>query len=72
MADPNADPPLQSPAATDMLAMYLADKDPTTSLPMKYIWTSLSESAGAPGSGSYRWGGSLWHRDRGVRVVFGT
>lgn len=45
---------VQLPAPTDMLAMYLAHRDPATSLPMKYIWTSLSETVSAPGSGSYR------------------
>lgn len=43
----------QDPADTDMVAMYLADRDPSETWPMKYIWTSTVPNAQRRGAGQY-------------------
>lgn len=46
--------PAQTPAQSDMIALYLADRDPTTSMPIKFLWASVSDDYLSTGSGSYR------------------
>ncbi|KAL6770803.1 hypothetical protein ACKKBF_B32745 [Auxenochlorella protothecoides x Auxenochlorella symbiontica] len=44
---------VEDPADTDMVAMYLADRDPSETWPMKYIWTSTVPNAQRRGAGQY-------------------
>lgn len=43
-----------------MIALYLADRDPTTSMPIKFLWASVSDDYLSTGSGWYQYVKRVW------------